>query len=70
LGWRDAAVSRYLWIKEHVKSRRARQNSSASDSSSQTTSLGALSEKNFEGVQLHPVALVTDFNPKASKSGL
>ena len=71
LGWRDATVSSYQWVKEHLQAvRRKRQNSSASSESVKTTSPGAMSEKEFEGVQLHPVALVTDFNPKASKSGL
>jgi hypothetical protein len=27
-------------------------------------------DKELRGVQLHPVALVDDFNPKASKAGV
>jgi hypothetical protein len=31
---------------------------------------GTGADKELRGVQLHPVALVDDFNPKASKAGV
>jgi hypothetical protein len=72
-GWRDAFVSWYQWVREHLKTRRIRQNSAATDASVQVTSMkstGLSSDDELKGVQLHPVSLVTDFNPKASKAGV
>lgn len=61
-------------MQEFMARQRSRQNSAASDYSGNATSMrsvtGGSVNDELKGVRLHPVALVDDFNPKASKAGV
>jgi len=74
-GWRDLIVLWYQNIAEFIATHRlGRKNSMISHHSANSTAMSAMSGGNLndelKGVQLHPVALVDDFNPKASKAGV
>ena len=61
-------------MKEYLARRRSRQNSASSNyidnPNLMRTVTGGSGDKELRGVQLHPVALVDDFNPNASKAGV
>lgn len=61
-------------MQEFMARRRSRQNSAASGQSGNATSMRSVTAASIndelKGVRLHPVALVDDFNPKASKAGV
>jgi hypothetical protein len=72
VGWRELFVSWRDWIQEFVARQRDRRNSAASEYSggpSMRSTNGSINDE-LKGVRLHPVALVDDFNPKASKAGV
>jgi len=70
IGWRDLVLSWGDNIREYFQRRRSRQSSTVSQSSVNATSMRSVEDDELKGVRLHPVALVDDFNPKASKAGV
>ena len=69
-GWRDLILSWPDSIREFVARRRSRQNSTVSSMSGNGMTTVATGDDELKGVRLHPVSLVDDFNPKASKAGV
>lgn len=69
-GWRELILSWGNNIREYFQQRRSRQSSTVSQSSVNATSMRSVEDEELKGVRLHPVALVDDFNPKASKAGV
>ena len=60
-------------IREFLARRRRRQDSTVSSTSANGLSMKSAvltGDDELKGVRLHPVALVDDFNPKASKAGV
>jgi len=68
-GWWELFVSWKEGIQEYFARRRERQSSQASGATSMRSG-GSNMDDELKGVRLHPVALVDDFNPKASKAGV
>jgi hypothetical protein len=72
IGWKELFQSGAEWVREFVARQRDRRNSAISEHSGNGPSMrsnGSINDE-FKGVRLHPVALVDDFNPKASKAGV
>jgi hypothetical protein len=72
IGWKELFQSGAEWTREFVARQRDRRNSAVSENSGNGPSMrsnGSINDE-FKGVRLHPVALVDDFNPKASKAGV